>query len=101
MKLKSLIGTKSFYKRILSLSIPVMIQTGITNLVSLLDNVMVGSLGTEALSAVSIVNQFVFIFNLVIFGATAAAGTGYSYKGAISNVVIYPRALTAEEISNL
>ena len=74
MKLKSLIGTKSFYKRILSLSIPVMIQTGITNLVSLLDNVMVGSLGTEALSAVSIVNQFVFIFNLVIFGATAAAG---------------------------
>lgn len=74
MKLKSLIGTKAFYKRILALSIPVMIQNGITNLVNLLDNVMVGSLGTEALSAVSIVNQFIFIFNLVIFGATSAAG---------------------------
>ena len=74
MNLKSLIGTRSFYKRILALSIPVMIQNGITNLVNLLDNVMVGSLGTEALSAVSIVNQFVFIFNLVIFGATSAAG---------------------------
>ena len=74
MKLKSLIGTKAFYKRIFSLCIPVMIQNGITNLVNLLDNVMVGSLGTEALSAVSIVNQFVFIFNLVIFGATSAAG---------------------------
>ncbi|MBR2612366.1 MAG: MATE family efflux transporter [Clostridia bacterium] len=74
MKLKSLIGTKAFYKRIFSLCIPVMIQNGITNLVNLLDNVMVGTLGTEALSAVSIVNQFVFIFNLVIFGATSAAG---------------------------
>ncbi len=74
MKLKSLFGTKAFYKRILSLCIPVMIQNGITNLVNMLDNVMVGSLGTEALSAVSIVNQFVFIFNLVIFGATSAAG---------------------------
>ncbi len=74
MKLKSLIGTPSFYRNILAISIPVMIQNGITNLVNLLDNVMIGSLGTEALSAVSIVNQFVFIFNLVIFGAASAAG---------------------------
>ena len=74
MKLKKLIGTPSFYKRILALSIPVMVQNGITNLVNLLDNIMIGSLGTEALSAVSIVNQFVFIFNLLIFGASAAAG---------------------------
>ena len=66
MKLKSLIGTPSFYKRILAIAIPVMIQNGITNLVNLLDNMMIGSLGTEALSAVSIVNQFVFIFNLIV-----------------------------------
>ena len=39
--------------------------------------------------------------NMLCIGATAAAGTGYPFKGAISNVVIYPRALTAEEISNL
>ena len=74
MKLKKLIGTPSFYKRIFALSIPVMVQNGITNFVNLLDNVMIGSLGIEALSAVSIVNQFVFIFNLLIFGASAAAG---------------------------
>lgn len=74
MKLKNLVGTPSFYKRILAIAIPVMIQNGITNLVNLLDNVMIGSLGTEALSAVSIVNQFVFIFNLLIFGASSAAG---------------------------
>jgi putative MATE family efflux protein len=51
-----------------------MIQNGITNLVSLLDNVMVGSVGTEAMSGVSIVNQFLFVFYLLIFGAVSAAG---------------------------
>ena len=74
MKFKSLIGDRAFYKNALSISIPIMIQNGITNLVNLLDNVMVGSLGTESMSGVSIVNQFVFIFNLLIFGAVSAGG---------------------------
>ena len=74
MKIKSLIGERAFYNNALSISIPIMIQNGITNLVNLLDNVMVGSLGTESMSGVSIVNQFVFIFNLLIFGAVSAGG---------------------------
>ena len=68
------IGDKKFYKNTLSIAVPMMIQNGITNLVSLLDNVMVGRLGTEAMSGISIVNQFIFIFNLLIFGSIAAAG---------------------------
>ncbi len=72
--LKKLIGDRAFYKRVLALSIPIIIQNGMTNLVNLLDNVMVGTLGTEAMSGVSIVNQFVFIFNLLIFGAVSAGG---------------------------
>ena len=71
---KKLIGDKRFYSRILAISIPIMVQNGITNLVNLLDNVMVGSLGTESMSGVSIVNQFVFIFNLIVFGAVSAGG---------------------------
>ncbi|MBQ1261146.1 MAG: MATE family efflux transporter, partial [Clostridia bacterium] len=51
-----------------------MIQNGITNFVNLLDNVMIGAVSTEAMSAVSIANQFIFIFNLMIFGAISAAG---------------------------
>ena len=51
-----------------------MIQNGVTNLVSLIDNVMVGAVGTEAMSGVSIINQFLFVFNLLIFGAVSAAG---------------------------
>ena len=60
-----------------------MIQSGITNAVSMLDNVMIGSIGTEAMSGVSIVNQILFVFSMVIFGAGAAIGIFTSqYHGA-------------------
>ena len=72
--LKSLIGDKAFYKRAFSLAVPVMVQMGITNFVNLLDNIMVGRISTEAMSGVSIVNQFIFIFNLLIFGSLSGAG---------------------------
>ena len=71
---KKFVGDKAFYRKVLAVSLPIMAQTGITNLVALLDNIMVGRLGTEAMSGVSIVNQFIFIFNLLIFGAITAAG---------------------------
>ena len=58
----------------LAVAVPVMVQNGITNFVNMLDNIMVGRLGTEAMSGVSIVNQFIFIFNLLVFGAVSAAG---------------------------
>ena len=89
MVLKKLIGSKSFYRRVFAICIPIIIQNAITNFVNLLDNVMVGALGTEAMSGVSIVNQFVFIFNLLIFGAMSAGGiftSQYHGKGDIEGV---------------
>lgn len=68
------IGDREFYRTVLAISVPMIIQNGITNFVNLLDNVMVGQVSTNAFSGVSIVNQFVFIFNLLIFGAVSAAG---------------------------
>ena len=64
----------SFYKRLLMVALPIIIQNGITNFVSLLDNVMVGQVGTVQMSGVAIVNQLLFVFNLCIFGATSGAG---------------------------
>jgi putative MATE family efflux protein len=72
--IKSFFGDKAFYKRAFALAVPVMLQQGITNFVSLLDNIMVGRICTEAMSGVSIVNQFVFIFNLIAFGIFSGAG---------------------------
>ena len=56
------------------LSVPMMIQNGITNMVSLIDNVMVGKLGTEAMTAVSIAGQLIFVFSLAIFGGLSGPG---------------------------
>ncbi len=70
---KLFFGDKRFYSRVVSLAVPIIIQNGITNFVTLLDNIMVGRLGTESMSGVSIVNQFIFIFNLLIFGAISGA----------------------------
>lgn len=67
-------GDKRFYYRVIAIAVPIILQNGITNFVSLLDNIMVGSLGTEQMSGVSIVNQFIFIFNLLIYGAISGAG---------------------------
>ena len=72
--LKKLIGTKAFYKKLLLLCLPIMLQNAITNFVNLLDNIMVGKVGTEQMSAVSIVNQLIFIFNLCVFGALSGIG---------------------------
>ena len=65
---------RQIYKKALALAVPMMIQNGITNAVGLVDNVMVGSLGTEAMTAVSIVGQLIFVFNLAIFGALSGPG---------------------------
>lgn len=72
--LKKYIGDRTFYKRVFQVAVPIIIQNGITNFVSLLDNIMVGQVGTLPMSGVSIVNQLIFVFNLCIFGASSGAG---------------------------
>ena len=71
--LKRYIGTKAFYKSVLTLLIPIIIQQFITSFVSLLDNIMVGSLGTEAISAASISNSVLMVHMLAIFGGMSGA----------------------------
>ena len=68
------IGDRAFYRRVLGIAVPIIIQNGITNFVSLLDNIMVGQVGTIPMSGVSIVNGLIFVFNLCIFGASSGAG---------------------------
>ena len=71
---KRYIGDRAFYRRVLGIAIPIMIQNGITNFVNMLDNIMVGQVGTIPMSGVSIVNGLIFVFNLCIFGASSGAG---------------------------
>ena len=73
---------QTIYRRALYLAVPMIIQNGITNMVTLIDNVMVGSLGTEAMTAVSIVGQLIFVYSLAIFGGISGPGIyGAQYYG--------------------
>ena len=71
---KKFIGDKAFYAMVLSVAVPIMIQNGITNFVGLLDNIMIGRVGTEQMSGVAIVNQIMFIYFLCLFGGLSGAG---------------------------
>ena len=68
------IGDRAFYRRVITVALPIIIQNGIANFVSLLDNIMVGQLGQMPMSGVAVVNQLMFVFYLCIFGATSGAG---------------------------
>lgn len=68
------VGNRAFYKMVLAIAVPIMIQQGITNFVNLLDNLMVGQLGTEEMSGVAIVNQLIMVFNLCVYGVVSGAG---------------------------
>ncbi|MBO4775308.1 MAG: MATE family efflux transporter, partial [Lachnospiraceae bacterium] len=73
---------RSIFKKTLLLAIPIMIQNGISNAVGLVDNLMVGSQGTEAIVAVSIAGQLMFVFWLALFGALSGPGIfGAQYYG--------------------
>ena len=69
-----LIGDRKFYAMVLAVAVPIMLQNGLTNVVGLLDNLMVGRVGTDQMSGVSIVNQLIFIVYLSLFGGMAGAG---------------------------
>ena len=82
----NLIGDKRFYSRVVAILVPIVIQNTVTNVVSLVDNVMVGAVGTLQMSAVAIVNQLLFVFYLCIFGGLAGAGIfSTQYAGANDN----------------
>ncbi len=94
------IGDKAFYKRVLAVMLPIVIQQGISNFVGLLDNIMVGQVGTEQMSGVAITNQLLLIFQLFIFGSLSGAGIfcaqnfGKGDHGKIQSVLRYKTVST-------
>ena len=76
-------GDRAFLRRVLGFAIPIVIQNFITTFVALLDNIMVGQVGTLQMSGVSVANQLIYIFNLCVFGANAGAGIfGAQFHGS-------------------
>ena len=72
--MKRYIGDRAFYTMLLGIAIPIMVQNGITNFVAMIDNIMIGRVGTEQMSGVAVVNQLMFVFNVSMFGMPSGAG---------------------------
>ena len=69
-----LIGDRTFYRHVAVVVLPIIVQNTLSNVVSLLDNVMVGQVGTLPMSGVAVVGQLLFVYNLAIWGSTSGAG---------------------------
>ena len=72
--MRSLIGSRVFYKRLFQVSLPIVLQQLLTSSLQLIDNLMVGSLGELSINSVSVVNQLYFVIILITFGALGGAG---------------------------
>jgi putative MATE family efflux protein len=65
---------KQFFYRLFAIALPVMLQNLVNSLVNMVDTVMVGRLGTEAIAACGLGNQIFFLFNMLLFGVCSGAG---------------------------
>ena len=65
---------KKFYKILVSLCIPIIVQNLISTSVNVIDTVMISSLGEASVASIGVANQFFFLFNMTISGLTGGAG---------------------------
>ena len=74
MKLLRAMFKREFVSHTMMIALPIMLQNGITNFVNMLDNIMVGRIGTDPMTGVSIVNSLLFVWNLCAFGGPSGIG---------------------------
>ena len=65
---------KGFYKSLLFLAIPVILQNMVNSFINILDTIMVGKLGEVAIASVGLGNQVFFFYNMILFGITSGGG---------------------------
>lgn len=64
---------KSFLKKTFAITIPVVLQNLLNNLVNLVDTLMIGQLGETSIAAVGLANKLFFVFSLLMFGICSGA----------------------------
>ncbi len=71
--MKKILKDKAFITTMLTLALPITFQNLVTSSLNLVDNLMIGRLGEEAIAAVGLANQYFFIFTLCLSGINAGA----------------------------
>lgn len=67
-RITNIISDRKFYKTMLLIAVPVMIQNLVTSLLNMMDTIMVGKLGETEIASVGIANQYFFFFNMILMG---------------------------------
>lgn len=65
---------KRFYKILISLCIPIIIQQLISTSVNVIDTMMISSLGEASVASIGVANQFFFLFSMSLSGISGGAG---------------------------
>ena len=71
--MKKILKDKAFITTMLTLALPITFQNLVTSSLNLVDNLMIGRLGEEAIASVGLANQYFFIFTLCLSGINAGA----------------------------
>ncbi len=64
---------KEFYKRLMTLGLPIALQNLVTTSLNMLDTLMIGQLGETAIGAVALSNQIYFLMILLTFGISSGS----------------------------
>ena len=65
---------QSFFRSVIRIAIPVALQSMLQSSFSMIDQVMVGQLGSTSIAAIGIAGKFAFLYSVVIGAVTAIAG---------------------------
>ena len=58
----------AFYKDLWIIALPIALQQLVTSSLNMVDTLMVGKVGVDAVAAVGVSNQYYFLLNMVMFG---------------------------------
>ncbi|MFL0248173.1 MATE family efflux transporter [Candidatus Clostridium stratigraminis] len=73
MDLFSLFMDKKFFKALLRLAVPIVLQNLVLSSLNLVDTIIIGGLGERAIASVGLANQYFFLLNLLLFGITSGS----------------------------
>ena len=81
-RFKTIWNDKSFLRKTFAITIPIVLQNLLNNLVNLVDTLMIGQLGETSIAAVGLANKLFFVFILLMFGVSS--GSSYLlYRGCV------------------
>lgn len=73
-RLKIMLQDKNFLIKTLVITVPIALQNLLSNVLNLVDTLMIGRLGETPVAAVGLANKVFFVFTLLMFGINSGSG---------------------------